>query len=637
MIIAFALVYAVFWVEPSESGLLCRNTGYLPARPQLTFRLPCNRRVSTARRARGALPVNELLFGDNLDWLTKMDAECVDLVYLDPPFNSKAAYNLLYRSPDGEAAQAQYQAFVDAWQWGPATDAAMARVMASSSEAAGILAALNNHMQKSDLMAYLVMMTARLIELHRVLKQTGSLYLHCDPSASHYLKIILDAVFEPGSFRNEIIWKRSHAHNDGKQGSKHFGRITDTLLFYSKSKNATWNRLYRPYDQKYLDRDYRRIDADGRRYRISDLRAPGGAEKGNPYYEVMGVSRYWAYSKEKMDDLIRRGRVIQTRPGAVPQYKRYLDEMPGVPVQSLWDDLPVLNNRSKEMLGYPTQKPLALLDRIISASSNPGDLVLDPFAGCGTAIEAAQALGRRWLGIDITVLAIDVAERRLHRMGLRRGVDYKVDGIPLDMDGARRLFAEDYHQFQLWALTLVDGQPREGGKRGADKGVDGLIYFQDDSRNIAQAIVSVKGGENIHAQHVRDLVGTMHNQHAKLGVLVTLHEPTSPMYKAAREAESVEAGGKLRPRVQICTVDQLLQGRKPSLPPVYDIISAAAAARRAGARKPSISTPEEIRRSPSFKLPISGGKKKDVQQTLPIEEPLLVSPQERRRRTRKRA
>jgi DNA methylase/Restriction endonuclease len=364
------------------------------------------------------------------------------------------------------------------------------------------------------------------------------------------------------------------------------------------------------------------------------LQGPGGAEKGNPYYEVMGV---WRYSKEKMDELIRQGRIIQTRPGAVPQYKRYLDEMPGMPVQSLWDDLPVLNNRSKEVLGYPTQMPLALLDRIIRASSNPGDLVLDPFAGCGTAIEAAQALGRKWIGIDITVLAIDVAERRLHRMGLRRGADYKVDGIPLDMDGARRLFAEDYHQFQMWAITLVDGQPREGGKKGADKGVDGLIFFQDDARNTGQAIVSVKGGANIHAGDVRDLIGAMNNQRSKLGVLVTLHEPTSAMERAAREAESVEAGGKLRPRVQICTIEHLLKGRKPNLPPVYDIISAAAAARR-GRPKVSEPTPDEIRRSPSFKLPISGGKQKAAQQQLPMDEPLLVqqpaAPIKKRRRRR---
>lgn len=580
--------------------------------------------------------MNKLYFGDNLDWLAKMDSASIDLVYLDPPFNSKAAYNLLYRSPDGSAAQAQYQAFLDSWQWGPSTDVAMAKAIASGSAAAGILTSLNNYMQKSDMMAYLAMMAARLIELHRILKPTGNLYLHCDSSASHYLKIVLDSIFGGDAFRNEIIWKRSHAHSDGKQGSKHFGRITDTLLFYAKGKDSKWNRQYAPYDQEYIDRDYRRQDPDGRRYRIDNLQGPGGAEKGNPFYEVMGVSRYWRYSKEKMDALIKEGRIIQTRPGAVPQYKRYLDEMPGVPLQNLWDDLPVLNNRSKESLGYPTQKPIALLERIIAASTDEGDVVLDPFCGCGSAIEAAQALKRHWIGIDITALAIDVVERRLSRIGMRRGRDYQVDGIPMDMDGARRLFSQDPHQFQLWAITLVDGQPRDGGKKGADKGVDGLVFFQDDAKNTGQAIISVKGGSNIHAEHVRDLVGAMHNQRSKLGILITMHEPTAAMTKAAREAESVEAGGKLRPRVQICTIESLLKGLKPSLPPVYDIISAAAAARRNRSTAAAEPTPAEIRESPSFKMPISGGKQKSAQRDLPMDEPLLVQPQPRRSRGRRK-
>lgn len=439
--------------------------------------------------------MNKLYFGDNLEWLPQLPAKSVDLIYLDPPFNSKATYNLLYHSPDGKAAQSQSQAFEDSWRWGPTTDVAFALIMNSGSPVAGIISSLQNFMHKSDLMAYLTMMTARLLELRRVLKDTGSIYLHCDSSASHYLKIIMDATFGAGTFQNEIVWKRSHAHSDGKQGATHFGRVTDTILFYTKGQTATWNRQYEPYDQEYIDRDYRRVDADGRRYRIDNLQGPGGAEKGNPYYEVMGVSRYWRYSKEKMDELIRQGRVIQTRPGAVPQYKRYLDEMPGVPLQNLWTDLPVLNNRSKEALGYQTQKPLALLERIINASSKPGDIVLDPFCGCGTAIEAAQKLGRQWIGIDITALAIDVVEKRLRRMRLRRDFEYEVDGIPRDVVDAQRLFDLDEHQFQLWSITLVDGQPRDGGKKGADKGVDGWIYFQDDARTVGNAIISVKGGK----------------------------------------------------------------------------------------------------------------------------------------------
>ncbi|WP_186467202.1 DNA methyltransferase [Bradyrhizobium stylosanthis] len=569
--------------------------------------------------------------------MPKIDAESVDLIYLDPPFNSKATYNLLYRSPDGEAAQAQYKAFVDSWRWDTPADAALARIMTSGSPAAGIIASLHNHMQKSDLMAYLVMMTVRLIELHRTLKDSGSLYLHCDSSASHYLKIILDSIFGPQSFRNEIIWKRSSAHNDSKQGARHFGRITDTILFYTKSRQAIWNTLHTKYNEDYASGMYKYVEEKtGRRYGLFDLTGPGGAAKGNPEFEVLGVTRHWRFSREKMKDMLVQGRVVQTRPGSVPRQKRYLDEMPGVQLQNLWDDLPVISNRSKEALGYQTQKPITLLERIISASSNPGDLVLDPFCGCGTAIEAAHQLGRRWIGIDITALAIDVVERRLSRRGLRQNIDYKIDGVPLDDDGANRLFENDPHQFQLWAITLVDGQPREGGKKGADKGIDGIIYYQDDARSIDQALISVKGGENIHATHVRDLIGAMNNMRARLGVLVTLHKPTSAMLAAAREAGSTEAGGKLRPRVQIRTIQELLSGNKPSMPPIHDIISAAASARRL--RLPPLApSAEDVRREPSFKYPIKGGRQRAIQEGLPIDEPLLVSPRPSKDRSRKKS
>ena len=273
--------------------------------------------------------------GDNLGYLREMDRESVDLVYLDPPFNSKATYNLLFRSPKGGAVQAQTTAFKDTWTWDIPAERAFDEAMTSGSAAAGILRAFRGFLSDSDLMAYLAMMAPRLIHLHRILKPTGSLYLHCNSTASHYLKLLMDGIFGPTAFRNEIVWKRSHAHNDGKQGARHFGRVTDSILFYAKSGKAVWHTQYMPYDQKYLDRDYRRVDEDGRRYKIGDLRGPGGAARGNPYYEVMGVWRHWAYSEEKMAEMIRQGRVIQTRPGAVPQYKRYLDEMPGVPLQNL--------------------------------------------------------------------------------------------------------------------------------------------------------------------------------------------------------------------------------------------------------------------------------------------------------------
>ena len=382
--------------------------------------------------------MNRLFYGDNLDVLRQHVAdECVDLVYLDPPFNSNANYNVLFAERDGTQAAAQIQAFEDTWRWDEGAARAYKEVVEGGGSVSQAMQAFRTFLGDTDMLAYLAMMAPRLVELRRVLKPTGSLYLHCDSNASHYLKMLMDSIFGVAHFRNEIIWKRSHAHSDSRQGSQHFGRVTDTILFYTKGEQSTWHVEYLPYDKEYLDRDYRRIDKDGRRYRIDNLQGPGGAAKGNPIYEVMGVKRYWRYSEKKMAELIRQGRIIQTRPGAVPQYKRYLDEMPGVPVQNLWTDLPVLNNRSDEALGYPTQKPEALLDRIITASSNEGDVICDPFCGCGTTVASAQKLNRRWIGIDITNLAIGLIR---HRLSDTYGEDiaktYDVIGEPVSVADA---------------------------------------------------------------------------------------------------------------------------------------------------------------------------------------------------------
>jgi adenine specific DNA methylase Mod len=328
--------------------------------------------------------MNQLFYGDNLDVLRRhVPDETADLIYLDPPFKSDQDYNVLFAERDGTDAASQIKAFEDTWHWDQSAAAAYQAVVERGGPVAQAMLAFRTFLGDNDMMAYLAMMAPRLVELKRVLKPTGSIYLHCDTTASHYLKMLMDSIFGIDTFRNEVVWKRSHAHSDSRQGSRHFGRVTDTILFYAKDRKATWNVQYVPYDQDYIDRDYRRVDPDGRRYRIDNLQGPGGAAKGNPSYEVMGVTRYWRYSKEKMEELIRRGRVIQTRPGAVPQYKRYLDEMPGVPLQNLWADLPVLNNRAREALGYPTQKPEALMDRIILASSIPATRCWTRSAGAG--------------------------------------------------------------------------------------------------------------------------------------------------------------------------------------------------------------------------------------------------------------
>jgi site-specific DNA-methyltransferase (adenine-specific) len=511
---------------------------------------------------------NQLYYGDNYEvFKLYVKDESVDLVYLDPPFNSRQDYNVLFAEKDGSQSSSQIHAFEDTWEWNIDAQRSYEQIVEQGGRVADALRAFKTFLFNSDMMAYLAMMAPRLVELRRVLKETGSIYLHCDPTASHYLKILMDAVFGPQFFRNEIIWKRSSAHSDAKQGAQHFGRITDTILFYSKDARTIWNSLYRPYDEKYVERDYRRVDADGRRYRIDNLQGPGGAAKGNPLYEVMGVTRYWRYSKEKMAKLISEGRIIQTRPGAVPQYKRYLDEMPGVGIQNLWDDLPPINNRSGEMLGYGTQKPEALLERIIKASSNEGDLVLDPFCGCGTTVQVAQRLNRRWIGIDITHLAIGLIKKRLSdAFGPEIKSTYDVIGEPTDYAGAAALAADDKYQFQWWALGQVGARPADQ-KKGADRGIDGRLYFHDDdSGQSKQIIFSVKAG-GVTVSQIRDLVGVLDREKAQIGVYLCFEEPTKPMTKEAAEAGFYKStDGTTYPKLQILTIQQILDGRQPAYP-----------------------------------------------------------------------
>jgi DNA modification methylase len=530
-----------------------------------------------------------LYYGDNLDILRRyLKDESVDLVYLDPPFNSAQNYNAFFQEKDGSAAASQIHAFEDTWHWDIGTKKAYDAVTGQPGRVSDVMQAFYQFLGGNDMMAYLTMMSSRLVELRRVLKPTGSLYLHCDPTASHYLKLLCDSIFGKDNFRNEIIWKRNSAHSDTKQGAKHFGRLTDSILFYAKSDETVWNQQYTEYSEKYLERDYRRVDENGRSYRLDNIQGPGGAAKGNPFYEVMGVSRYWRYSKEKMDDLIKQGRIIQTRHGAVPQYKRYLDEMPGQPVQNLWTDIPVINNRSKEMLGYPTQKPVALLERIIQASSNPGDVVLDPFCGCGTTIDAAEKLGRDWIGIDVTQLAISLIKNRLQdtygprlkfesssrreeaqtpksEIGNRKSEIslVRIIGEPTTPNEAATLAGDDKYQFQWWALGLVGARPVEQ-KKGADHGIDGKILFRDDPKAARpeQIIIQVKGGKT-GVKDVRDLRGVLDREQAAIGILISLQPPTGPMETEAASAGFYEhkINRQKYPRLQLRTVKELMEGK----------------------------------------------------------------------------
>lgn len=510
---------------------------------------------------------NQLFYGDNLDTLRDhVPSESVDLIYLDPPFNSQASYNVLFRAPTGEQSQAQIQAFEDTWHWNTKAEEAFDRVVESgNTEAAEMLRAMRAFLNENDMMAYLAMMAARLLELHRVLKSTGSLYLHCDPTASHYLKIILDGIFGPTNFRSEVVWKRTSAHSSARR----YGPVHDVLLFYSKSDAYVWNDVRQAYDEDYIDAFFTHKDPDGRRWRRADLTGAGvrNGDSGKPWrsIDVTSKGRHWAVQHAELEKMDAENRIHwPKKEGGVPQRKRYMEELPGMPVQDIIDDIRPLHNISGERLGYPTQKPVALLERILSVSSNPGDVVLDPFCGCGTTIHAAQRMGRRWIGIDITHLAISLIEKRLR--DAFPGIAFEVHGTPKDLDGARALAERDKYQFQWWAVSLVDAVPYAGKKKGADGGVDGLIYFKPDGRTTEKAVVSVKGGHNVSVNMVRELANVVDGEKAKVGVFVTLAEPTGPMRTAAVKAGFYRTEHGDFPKVQIITVRELFDGKKPQLP-----------------------------------------------------------------------
>ena len=531
---------------------------------------------------------NQLYYGDNLEVLRQhIKDESVDLIYLDPPFNSRQDYNVLFAEKDGTRSSSQIMAFEDTWEWNQDAERAYEEIVELGGRVSDAMRAFRTFLSNSDMMAYLAMMAPRLVELKRVLKITGSIYLHCDPTASHYLKMLMDAVFGPQYFRNEITWKRTTAHSDAKQGRKAFGNVADVMLFYGKGETLTFNAQHSEYDATYLKK-YGYSDPDGRQYRLDNLTGPGGAAKGNPQYEVMGVTRYWRYSKDKMEQLIREGRIVQTKPGTVPQYKRYLDEMSGVPVQNVWDDIFPINSQAQERLGYPTQKPEALLERIIKASSNESDTVLDPFCGCGTAISVAQRLNRRWIGIDITHLAVGLIKKRLaDAFGESVRSTYEVIGEPADLSGAQDLATNDPYQFQWWSLSLVGARPTEQ-KKGADRGIDGRLIFHDEPRGgkTKQIIFSVKAG-HVQAAYIRDLRGVIEREDAQIGVLICMEAPTKPMRKEAAEAGFYKPPGleDRFPRIQILTIEELLAGKQVEYPRLLDVTHRKAPKVRPAAEK----------------------------------------------------
>lgn len=527
---------------------------------------------------------NKLYFGDNLHVLREHIAdESVDLVYLDPPFNSNANYNILFKSPEGADSDAQIEAFEDTWHWNDNAESAFDDVMRSgNSDAFELLRAMRAFLGDNDMMAYLAMMAVRLIELHRVLKPTGSLYLHCDPTASHYLKLLLDGVFGADKFRNEICWKRTGVHGD----SKTWSRVTDTLFFYTKSDRFTWNDPIVPHSDAYIKSHYSNVDENGRPFQLTSILSP--SPRPNMMYEWKGFPSPpmgWRFSKDRMAELDAGGLIYYpTKPDGSfdttkrPRFRRYLDEQDGTRVTTIWTDIAPINARAQERLGYPTQKPLALLERIIAASSNEGDVVLDPFCGCGTAVHAAQKLGREWIGIDVTHLAIGLIEKRMK--DAFPALQFTVEGRPQDLNSALDLAARDKHQFELWALSVVEAQPWKGGRKGADGGIDGIIYFKPDGKKTERAIVEVKGG-GVGVKDVGRLAQVMERERAPFGVFLTAQAPTRAM---ERDAAAVgvwenEYTGRKHPRLQILTLAELFQGKRPDIPWV-DASAASKSAKR---------------------------------------------------------
>lgn len=489
----------------------------------------------------------------------------VDLVYLDPPFNSNANYNVLFAAKDGRQAAAQIQAFEDTWQW----DQAAARVYAETMEAGGsvadVLRAFRTFLGTNDMLAYLAMMAPRLVELRRVLKPTGSLYLHCDPTASHYLKLLLDAVFGPERFVSEIIWKRTHSHGDPQ---RKYGAITDAIFLYSKSDEYEFTPQFRPFEPEYILKTFTGSDPDGRRWQSVTLRSPHPRPNLTyPYIASNGVT-YQPHPNGWSCDMVRMRRYdkekrlhFPTKKSGALRLKMYLDESPGVKVQNLWADIPPISANAQERLGYPTQKPEALLERIIQTSSNPGDVVLDPFCGCGTTIAAAQKLGRCWIGIDVTHLAISLIKTRL-RDAYGDEVKYQIVGEPTTVEDAAELAKAAPYQFQAWALGLVGARPAGGIKKGADKGIDGRLYFHDGSDEDRHIVFSVKAGK-LHADYVRDLRGVLAREGADLAALLSFDEPTKPMRAEAASAGFYESAWNQQkyPRLQLYTVGDLLGGK----------------------------------------------------------------------------
>ena len=533
--------------------------------------------------------MNRLYYGDCLTVMQDMPLGSVDLIYLDPPFNSNREYNAIYKDETGRPLPDQIEAFCDIWTLDAETERmirqmpVMMREAGIEDEVAEFWKLWMNALRKTNprLLAYLSYMVQRLLPMRGILKPTGSLYLHCDPTASHYIKVMLDAVFGHDNFRSEVIWKRSHAHNSARR----WGPVHDTILFYSRTDKYRWNRTFQAYDQSYIDRYFKFDDGDGRgRYWTGDLTGAGvrNGPSGQPWrgHNVEAKGRHWAYAPDELDRLDGENRIYWPKTkSAMPKLKRYLNEAKGVPAQDILLDVPSLQRMSgsySESLGYATQKPLALLERIIAASSPADGVVFDPFCGCATTLEAAHKLGRRWIGCDIAIHAIKrVAKVRLQdRLKLVEGTDFEIDGVPRNLEGARDLWERDKYHFQKWAVEQVDGFVTT--RRGSDGGIDGRLYFAMPQTSatardpLRSMVIEVKGGKNVGIGVVRDLRGVLERDEAEMAGLIVMDDP-GPRKRANFEREMASAGdldvfGAPYPRMQLLTTEEILGGARFNTP-----------------------------------------------------------------------
>ena len=487
---------------------------------------------------------NRLYFGDCLDVMREdIPDESVDLIYLDPPFNSKRLYNAFMGG-------AQWVAFDDTWRWHEAVDDF--HDVAAQTRLAPMIEGLRMMLGEGSQLAYLSYMANRLVECHRVLKPTGSIYLHCDTTMSHYLKAVMDGVWGNRNFRNEVTWTRSVPHNDAHR----FGRSKDTIFLYGRSPQANFIPQYRPLKESSVKAHFRK-DENGRYRQLVSLVAPG---RRGPLYEFKGFERNWRYTRENMADLESDGR-IWSETGKLPRKIVFLDESKGALVQDHWDDIKPINAVAKERLGYPTQKPVALLERIIKASSNEGDLVLDPFCGCGTAVHAAQNLGRHWIGIDICVNACKVIEQRLRGHFDSIWSDVEFVGFPKTVDDAKTLAEYDKFRFERWAVALVDGMEPNQRQRG-DKGIDGRGRLAIRKGRFIDLVSQAKGGSTGPGD-VQAFNGARQQAGADLGIFTCFNERVT---YGMRDA-AANAGRFMKvPAVQIYTVEDYFEGRVPVLP-----------------------------------------------------------------------